>query len=128
MYFYELHEGDGDLFIDVLLIHDVEFDEESFLELVLEARRAVVDTFKEDTLVEAVANELERRHGFTFVHDARLTASVDVSREEGSTALAELDDDEGDDEEEDLDDDLDEASAGGFRTVVVEADRSVDLN
>jgi hypothetical protein len=127
VYFYELHESEGDLFTDVLLVHDAEYDEESFLEIVLEARAAVVDTFREDTLVEAVANELERRHGFIFVHDARLTASVDVSKDEGVTSLAELSDDDGSD---DLDDEDDEGSGAevGFRSLVVDIDRNTDLN
>ena len=123
MYFYELHESEGDLFTDVLLVHDSEYDEESFLEIVLEARAAVVDTFEQDTLVEAVATELERRHGFTFVHDARLTASVDVSTEEGATSLAEL----ADEEDVDEDDALDEAEVG-FRSLVVDLERNPDLN
>ena len=129
MYFYELHESEGDLFTDVLLVHDAEYDEESFLEIVLEARTAVTESFEENTLVEAVANELERRHGFTFVHDARLTASVDVSRDEGETALAELTDDEADDDDEDLEDEDDGTGpAVGFRSLVVDLDRSPDLN
>jgi hypothetical protein len=128
VYFYELHESEGDLFTDVLLVHDAEYDEESFLEVVLEARAAVVDSFEQDTLVEAVATELERRHGFTFVHDARLTASVDVSKDEGVTSLAELaDEDEAEDEFDDLDDDG--AGPGvGFRSLVVDLDRNTDLN
>jgi hypothetical protein len=128
VYFYELHESEGDLFTDVLLIHDSEYDEESFLEIVLEAREAVVDSFEEDTLVEAVATELERRHGFTFVHDARLTASVDVSKDEGVTSLAELTD-EGDEDDylDDEDDDGIEPEVG-FRSLVVDLERSPDLN
>ena len=128
MYFYELHESEGDLFTDVLLVHDAEYDEESFLEIVLEARAAVVDSFEQDTLVEAVATELERQHGFTFVHDARLTASVDVSKDEGVTSLAELTDG---DEDDDADDDLDDDGTGpevGFRSLVVDLERNPDLN
>ena len=129
MYFYELHESEGDLFTDVLLVHDAEYDEESFLEIVLEARAAVVDSFEQDTLVEAVAAELERRHGFTFVHDARLTASVDVSKDEGVTSLAELTDD---DEDEDAYDDARTTTARGpevgFRSLVVDLERNPDLN
>lgn len=126
MYFYELHESEGDLFTDVLLVHDAEYDEDSFLEIVLEARAAVVDTFREDTLVEAVANELERRHGFTFVHDARLTASVDVSRDEGVTSLADLTDDQ--DELDDDDEDDERTGSVGFRSLVVDLERNTDLN
>ncbi len=127
MYFYELHESEGDLFTDVLLVHDAEYDEESFLEIVLEARAAVVDSFEQDTLVEAVAAELERRHGFTFVHDARLTASVDVSKDEGVTSLAELTDDDDEDAYDDLDDDGTGPEVG-FRSLVVDLERNTDLN
>ena len=56
MYFYELHEGDDEVFSDVLLAHDSEYDENEFLELVLEARAAVLDKYEEDTLSEAIAH------------------------------------------------------------------------
>jgi hypothetical protein len=126
VYFYELHEGDADLLSDVLLVHDEEFDEEEFLELVLEARSAVLRSFGEDTLVEAVANELERRHGFTFIHDARLRVAVLVSGEEGDTAVVGLDEgDAGDEEDEDEDED---GARTGFRSLVVDMDRTPDLN
>jgi hypothetical protein len=125
VYFYELHESEGDLFTDVLLVHDAEYDEEGFLEIVLEARAAVMDSFNQDSLVEAVAAELERQHGFTFVHDARLTASVDVSREDGATTLAELSDDAEDEDDEDEDE---EGAMTGFRSVVVDLERNRDIN
>ena len=125
MYFYELHEGETDLFTDVLLVHDVEFDEDQFLELVLEARAAVLETFREDTLVQAVANELARRHGFTPIDDDQIRVSVDVSDSEGETAIAGLAVERRrpsiDDEDED---DLD----GEFRTVVVDLERNDDLD
>jgi hypothetical protein len=113
VYFYELHEGDDDLLTDALLVHELEFDDEQFLELVLEARRRVIDSFREDTLVEAVAHDLERTHGFTFVDDARLTAAVNVSTDEAGTFVADLADEPTDDDETD-----DEA----FRTLLVELD------
>jgi hypothetical protein len=130
VYFYELHEGETDLFTDLVLVHDVEFDDDEFLELVLEARAAVLESFREDTLVEAVANELERRHGFTFVDEARLRVSVNVSGHEGETALAGVEADrrgapsgaEEDDEDEE------EALDRGFRTMVVDLDRSDERN
>lgn len=113
MYFYELHEGDDDLFTDALLAHELAFDDEQFLELVLEARRHVIDSFREDTLVEAVARDLERNHGFTFVDDARLTAAVNVSAEEDGTFVADLSDEAIDDGE---------AGDEAFRTMLVEID------
>ena len=128
MHFYELHEGDADFFTDVLLTHEDEFDQEQFLELVLEARAAVVRTFEEDTLVEAVARQLERRHGFTFVSDARLSASVEVSLADDGTALATVD--AVDVDEPEVDDDGDPAAEldGGFRSLVVDLERNDDLD
>lgn len=90
MYFYELHEGDENLYGDALLAHEVEFTPEDFFELVQQVRRRVQETFEEDTLVEAIAGELEREHGFTYISDARLTAAVHVSEEEGDNYLGEL--------------------------------------
>ena len=85
VWFYELHEGDDDLFADVLLAHDVEYDEQELLDLVLEARTAVIGSFTEDTLSEAVGNELARKHGFLVVDDSQLRAAVTVSAHEGET-------------------------------------------
>jgi hypothetical protein len=87
LYFYELHEGDDELFTDVLLSHDSEFDEEEFLGMVLEARGAVLDRFEEDTLSEAIAAELARHHGFLVVDERQLRVAVSVSAEEGETAV-----------------------------------------
>ena len=92
MYFYELHEGDDDVFSDLLLVSDEQIEPEDFFELVLAVRAKVKDTFEEDTLIEAIALELEREHGFTFVSDARLTASVHVSPDEAENRLISLDD------------------------------------
>ena len=105
MYFYELHEGDNDVFHDLLLAHDSEIDPEDFFELVQAIRRRVKDTFEQDTLIEAIADELERDHGFEVLRDDRLTAAVNVSQEEADNFLAEL-------EEEDSTGD-----AGEFRTL-----------
>ena len=92
MYFYELHEGDDDVFSDLLLVHDEQIEPEDFFELVQAIRAKVQDTFEEDTLIEAIALELERDHEFTFVSDARLTASVHVSPDEKENRLISLDD------------------------------------
>jgi hypothetical protein len=88
VYFYELHESDDELYSDVMLAHDSEYDEQEFLELVLEARQEVIERFEEDSLIEAVANELQRRHGFVHIDDNQLRAAVNVSANEGETALA----------------------------------------
>ncbi len=91
VWFYELHEGDDDVYSDVLLAHDVEYDEQELLELVLEARTAVLGSYTEDTLSEAIANELARRHGFLVVDDSRLRVAVNVSAQEGETGVADVD-------------------------------------
>jgi len=91
VWFYELHEGDDDVFADILLAHDVEYDEQELLDLVLEARGAVVERYTEDTLSEAIANELARRHGFLVVDDSQLRAAVTVSANEGETVVAPVD-------------------------------------
>ena len=92
MYFYELHEGDDEVFSDLLLVHDDQMEPEDFFELVQAIREKVQPTFEEDTLIEAIALELEREHGFTFVSDARLTASVHVSPIDDENRLISIDD------------------------------------
>ena len=92
MYFYELHEGDDDVFSDLLLVNDEQMEPEDFFELVQAIREKVQPTFEEDTLIEAIAKELEREHGFTFVSDERLTASVHVSPDDSENRLISADD------------------------------------
>jgi hypothetical protein len=89
VYFYELTEADDEIFANLLLAHDAEYDEKEFLELVLEAREAVIKHFEEDSLIEAIAAELERTHGFLHI-EANLRASVRVSAEEGETESIEV--------------------------------------
>ncbi len=91
VWFYELHEGDDDVYSDVLLYHDTEYDERELLELVLEARTAVLDSYREDTLSEAIGNELARRHGFLVVDDTQLRVAINVSGQEGETVVASVD-------------------------------------
>ena len=113
MYFYELHEGDEDIFSDVLLVRDDEMDPDEFFELVQTIRRRVQDTYEDDTLIEAIAVELEREHGFVFVSDEKLSAAVNVSMEESENFLADLDTGE----------ELGEGERGSdFRTIVAEFD------
>ncbi|MFL5776406.1 MAG: hypothetical protein ACJ76W_09040 [Chloroflexota bacterium] len=90
MFFYELHEGDEEIFSDVLLAHDTEMDPDEFLEHVQSIRRRIQDTYEDDTLIEAIAVELERDHGFTFVSDERLSAAVNVSPEESENFLVQV--------------------------------------
>jgi hypothetical protein len=92
LYFYELHEGDEDVFSDLLLVSEEQIEPEDFFELVQAIRAKVQDTFEEDSLIEAIALELEREHGFTFISDARLTASVHVSTDDDENRLISIDD------------------------------------
>jgi hypothetical protein len=116
VYFYELHEGDEDVFSDVLLVRDDEMDPDDFFELVQSIRRRVQDAYEDDTLIEAIAAELEREHGFVFVSDERLTAAVNVSTEEKENFLSEID--RGDDD--------DEGEGPDYRAVVAEFDPESD--
>ena len=91
-FIYELHEGATDLLTDALLLSEKEHTPEAFAEMVLAARAAIIDTFEEDTLVEAIARELERNHGFTYADDEKLTASMSVGMDEADTYLVETSD------------------------------------
>jgi hypothetical protein len=104
IFFYELHEGATDLLTDALLVSEQEVTPAAFEAMVRAARSAVLDTFEEDTLVEAVARELERHHGFTYVGDEKLSASMAVGMADEDTALVELSED--------------------YRSLVAELDRS----
>jgi hypothetical protein len=104
MYFYELHEGATDLMTDAILVSDRERSPEEFASVVLAARSKVIDTFEEDTLVEAIARELERTAGFTYIGDEKLRASMSVGMAEEDTFLVEQSDE--------------------YRSVVVELERS----
>jgi len=113
VHFYELHEGDEDVFSDVLLARDDEMDPDEFFELVQSIRRRIQESYEDDTLIESIAVELEREHGFIFVSDERLTAAVNVSTNEKENFLADLDDEDmPGDEERDAD----------FRAIVAEFD------
>ena len=107
MFFFELHEGDNEIYSDVLVVSESEWEADEFFQLVQSIRRRIQDIYTQDTLVEAIAMELERDHGFIFVSDDRLAASVNVSTEESENFLAELEVDLADAEEDD-DEDEDE--------------------
>ncbi len=107
MHFYELHEGDSEVYGDVLLAHEEEYEPQEFFDLVQQIRRRIQDIFEEDTLIEAIAIQLERDHGFVFVNDDRLTAAVNVSRDDEENFLAQLDQGDEDEDEDDGDEDED---------------------
>lgn len=104
LFFYELHEGATDLLTDALLVSERELSPEAFADMVLAAREAVVDTYEEDTLAEAIARELERSQGFTYIGDEKLAASMSVGLEQDDTFLVDASDE--------------------FRSIVVELERS----
>ena len=129
MFFYELHEGDNEIYSDVLVVSESEWEPDEFFELVQSIRRRIQDIYVQDTLIEAIAVELERDHGFIFVSDDRLAAAVNVSMEESENFLAELEVDR-DDEDDDDDDEDDEDETGGadYRAIIVDLDPSTRLN
>ena len=104
MYFYEIHEGDEDVGTAVLVAHEDRLSPEDFFRLVKQARALVKDSFEEDSLTEAIANELQRAHGFLHVTDELLLASVNVGDTDEDTYLVKSDE--------------------GVRTVFVEAERA----
>jgi hypothetical protein len=104
LFFYELHEGATDLLTDALLVSEEQLSPGAFAQLVELARSAVVDTYEDDTLVEAIARELERSHGFTYISDEKLTASMSVGLSPQDTFLVEQSDE--------------------FRSMIVEMDRT----
>ncbi len=126
MFFYELHEGDNEVYSDTLVVSESEWEPEEFFDLVQSIRRRIQDDYRHDTLSEAIAIELERDHGFIHVSDDRLVASVNISTDDAENFLTDLEVDLADaEEDEDHDDedpaqDLDEGKA--FNTVVAEFD------
>ncbi|MEO7296741.1 MAG: hypothetical protein ABIZ57_11420 [Candidatus Limnocylindria bacterium] len=104
LFFYELHEGATDLLTDAILVSELDHTPEQFASMAVAARTAIIDTFEEDTLVEAIARELERSHGFTYIGDDKLRASMSVGMEEADTYLVEQSDE--------------------FRSIVAEMERS----
>ena len=108
MFFYELHEGDDEVYSDVLVVSESEWEPDEFFELVQTIRRRIQDQYHHDTLSEAIATELERDHGFIHVSDDRLAAAVNVSVVEEENFLADLEVDLADAAEDDDDDDDDD--------------------
>ena len=104
LFIYELHEGATDLMTDALLVSERDHTPAQFASMVQAARTAVIETFEEDTLVEAVARELERSHGFTYLGDEKLRAAMSVGMGAEDTYLV--------------------AQSDEFRSIVAEMDRS----
>jgi hypothetical protein len=121
VFFYELHEGDNEIYSDVLVVSESEWEPQEFFELVQSIRRRIQDQYHQDTLVEAIAIELERDHGFIYVSDDQLTAAVNVSTEGSENFLSTLEVDRADaEEDEDEDDEVD------YRAILAEFDPGSD--
>jgi hypothetical protein len=116
VFFYELHEGDEEVYTDLILASESEWEPDEFFELVQRVRHDVQDGYEQATLIEAIAMVLERDYEFVFVSDDRLTAAVNVSTQEADNFLTVLEGDEEDDEEER------EQFAGDFRTILADFD------
>jgi hypothetical protein len=121
VFFYELHEGDDEVYTDLLVVSESEWEPQEFFDLVQRIRHDVQDTYEQDTLIEAIAIVLERDYGFIYVSDDRLAAAVNVSTQEGDNFLAELETDD-EDEEDDEDDEEKEDFRGDYRTILADFD------
>ena len=122
MFFYELHEGDDEVYSDLLVVSESEWEPQEFFDLVQRIRHDVQDGYEQDTLIEAIAIVLERDYGFVYVSDDSLVAAVNVSNQEADNFLAEFETGE-DDDDEDRDDDF----GGEFRTIVADFDPDAGL-
>jgi hypothetical protein len=121
LFFYELHEGDDEVYSDLLVVSESEWEPQEFFELVQRIRHDVQDTYEQDTLIEAIAIVLERDYGFIYVSDDQLAAAVNVSTLESDNFLARLETDE-DDEDEDDEEEDEEELGGEYRTILAEFD------
>ena len=119
MFFYELHEGDDEVYSDLLVVSESEWEPQEFFELVQRVRRDVQDNYEQDTLIEAIAMVLERDYDFVYVSDDQLTAAVNVSTQEAENVLVRLDVDEaeGDEVDEERED-----FASDYRTILADFD------
>ena len=126
MFFYELHEGDDQVYSDVLVVSESEWEPQEFFEVVQRIRHDIGDQYERDTLIEAIGVVLERDHGFVFVTDDRLVAAVNVSTQEDDNFIVDLEagyeeDNEGDDDDRD-----DDEPRGDYRTVVTDVEFDID--
>ncbi len=129
MFFYELHEGDNEVYSDVLVVSESEWEPDEFFELVQTIRRRIQDSFVHDTLSEAIAVELERDHGFVYISDDALVASVNVSLDESDNFLAKLEVElADDDDDDDNDDDDDDEGDADYRAIIADLDPGIRLN
>jgi hypothetical protein len=58
--------------------------------MVLESRSRVIDSFREPSLIEAIAADLADRAGFIVIDDAQLRVAVNVSSAEDGTFVSDV--------------------------------------
>ena len=76
LFFFEIHEGATDSWpTDAFSVSERDHTPAQFEAMVKAARAAVLETFEEDTLVEASGRQLQRRHGLTYIGDEKLRAT-----------------------------------------------------
>jgi len=121
VFFYELHEGDDEVYSQVLVVSESEWEPQEFFELVQRIRREVLDTHGHDTLIEAIADVLERDHGFYFADD-HITAAVNVSADDADNFLADLEADLEDEDDDDDREDEDGEPTGAYRSILADLD------
>jgi hypothetical protein len=122
VFFYELHEGDDEVYSAVLVASESEWEPQEFFDLVQRIRHDVQHSYEQDTLIEAIASVLERDYDFVYVSDDRLAAAVNVSAQEGDNFLADLESDMDDDDDDDDEDEDGGAFAGDYRTILADFD------
>lgn len=122
VFFYELHEGDDEVYSDLIVVSESEWEPQEFFELVQRIRHDVQDAHEQDSLTEAIAFVLERDYGFVFVSDDRLVAAVNVSTAEAENFIADLDTDDDADDGDDGDEVEDESRSADFRSILAEFD------
>jgi hypothetical protein len=129
VFFFELHEGDNEVYSDIVVVSESEWEPQEFFDLVQSIRRRIQDGYVQDTLVEAIAIELEREHGFIYISDDALTASVNISTQEEDNFLAKLEvelAEAEDDDDDDDDNDDEDTKRVDYRSVVADFDPNGD--
>ena len=125
MFFYELHEGDNEVFSDVLVVSESEWEPDEFFELVQTIRRRIQDSYIHDTLERGDRRRARARPRVHLRQRRQPGRRRSTSRtEESENFLAELevelaDADEDDDDDDDDDETIDEVD---YKAVIVDLD------
>ena len=93
LYFYELHEGATDLLTDALLVSEQEHQPEAFAAMVKEARaRGRSRPSRRTPWSRPSRASWSAAHGFTYIGDEKLRASMSVGPDDEDTFLVEQSD------------------------------------